>query len=199
MGYVIYYLTESHPELSSPCGNARAEWYGVGLEAPLAFFDGTIRAPQVTVPDSFYLVYRDMVDAARSRTTWLEMAIDSLATKIDSAFLQVRICITPTDSVVDTITTLRLVAAVYEDSVPYYSFLIGDTVYAPKALRQVIGDSFGIPFRLKFGQDFDTTLTTRVSGYNLNRVGVVVSVQNYVSKSVLQSAVKWRIKREEAE
>jgi hypothetical protein len=197
MAYVIYYTGESHPELSSLAGRARGEWYGVGLEAPLAFFDGTSRAPQITVPDSFYPVYRDMIDATRSQPTCLEIEVDSIATVIDPTVLQLRLRITPTDSVVDTMTSLRLVAIVYEDSLPYYSFLIGDTVYAPMVVRQVVGDSFGIPLHLKFGRDFDTTVVTGVRGYNINRVGVVVSVQDFISKSVLQSLVKWRIKKAE--
>ncbi|MEO0004473.1 MAG: hypothetical protein ABIK49_00525 [candidate division WOR-3 bacterium] len=198
MAFVIYYSGETHQQLASRAGKARSEWYGVGLEAPLAFFDGTLRSPQITVPDSFYPVYKDMIDAARSRKSWLEMVIDSTSTTIDSATLQIRISITPTDSVIDTVTSLRLVAIVYEDSVPYYSFLVGDTTYSPMTVRQVIGDSFGIPINLRFGQDFDTLLATSVSGYNPDRVGVVVSVQDFATKAVLQTAVKRRIKRGEA-
>lgn len=198
MAFVIYYSGETHPQLSSPAGNARNEWYGVGLEAPLAFFDGTLRSPQIIIPDSFYPVYQDMIDAARALKTCLEMAFDSAGTTIDSLTLRLGIIITPTDSVIDTLSSLRLVAIVYEDSVPYYSLLQGDTVYSPMTVRKVIGDSFGIPISLKFGQEFDTLLTTGVSNYDINQIGVVVSVQDFATKAVLQTVVKERIKREEA-
>ncbi|MGB9742222.1 MAG: hypothetical protein ACPL0F_03570 [bacterium] len=194
MVYVIYYDPETHPELGSLAGIARAEWYGTGMERPLAFFNGTFRSPQITLPDSFYPVYRDMIDAARARKTVLEMMIDHWA--IDSASLTIELKLTPTDSSIDTLTTLRLVAIVFEDSVPYYSFLIGDTFYSPMTVRQVIGDSFGLPFTCRFGQDWDTVLTTPVTGYNINRVGIVVSVQNLETREVIQTAIKWRIKTE---
>ncbi len=197
MAFVIYYSAETHPQLSSPAGNARNEWYGVGLEAPLAFFNGSLRSPQVTIPDSFYPVYRDMIDAARSRKTFLEMELDSIHTSIDSATLRLRVRIIPTDSVIDTMTSLRLVAIVYEDSVPYYSLLIGDTTYAPMTVRQVIGDSFGIPINLKFGEDFDTLLVTNVRDYQKTHVGVAVSVQDLSTKAVLQSVTKRRVEGEE--
>ncbi len=194
LAYVVYYLAEMHPELESRAGRARAEWYGVGLQAPLAFFDGTGRSPQIPVPDSFYPVYRDMIDGARAQKTFLEMSLDSAITGIDPTLLHLGIRITPTDSSVDTMTTLRLVAVVYEDSVPYYSMLQGDTVFSPRTVRQVIGDSFGIPVRLKFGQDFDTLLVAPVNGYNIEKVGVAVSVQNSVTRAVYQSLLKERLK-----
>ncbi|MCX7732926.1 MAG: hypothetical protein N2248_07190 [candidate division WOR-3 bacterium] len=195
MAFVIYYDSELLPQLSSPAGKARAEWYGAGGERPLAFFDGTSRSPQITLPDSFYPVYRDMIDAARTRKTMLEMRIDSAA--IDSSRLTVRLVITPTDSSADTITTLRLVAIVFEDSIPYYSILRADTFYSPMTVRTVIGDSFGIPLRLRFGQDYDTVLSTPVPDWNPNRTGIAVTVQNFGSRAVLQTAVKWRINQED--
>jgi hypothetical protein len=195
MAYVIYYDAETHPELASRAGIARAEWYGTGVERPLAFFNGTLRSPQITLPDSFYPVYRDMVDAARARKTVLEMVIDSCA--IDSTTLTLRLKFTPTDSSIDTMTALRLVAIVFEDSVPYYSFLIGDTFYAPMTARKVIGDSFGIPFACQFGQDRDTILTTTITDYNINRIGVAVAVQDLSTRAIIQSAIKWRIKQED--
>lgn len=198
MAFVIYYSGEAHPQLSSPAGKARNEWYGVGAEAPLAFFNGILRSPPIIIPDSFYPVYQNMIDAARARKTCLEMALDSTGTTVDSTTLRLRVRLTPTDSLIDTITSLRLVAIVFEDSISYYSSFVGDTTYAPMAVRQVIGDSFGIPIAFKFGRDFDTLLTTGVSGYNINRLGVAVSVQDFVTKEVWQSVVKWRIKREEA-
>ncbi|MEN9979198.1 MAG: hypothetical protein ABIK38_02505 [candidate division WOR-3 bacterium] len=195
MAFVIYYDSELLPQLSSPAGKARAEWYGAGGERPLAFFDGTIRSPQITLPDSFYPVYRDMIDAARTRKTMLEMRIDSAV--IDSSRLTVRLVITPTDSSADTITTLRLVAIAFEDSIPYYSVLRADTFYSPMTVRTVIGDSFGIPLRVRFGQDFDTVLSTPVPDWNPNRTGIAVTVQNLASRAVLQTAVKWRINQED--
>jgi|YNPBryantNP2012_1023418.scaffolds.fasta_scaffold00013_47 hypothetical protein len=195
MAYVIYYDPETHPELGSQAGIARARWYGTGMERPLAFFDGTMRSPQITIPDSFYPVYRDIIDAARARKTILELKIDSC--HIDSAFLNVRLTLSPTDSSIDTLTALRLVAIVFEDSIPYYSFLIGDTFYSPMTVRQIIGDSFGIPIRCRFGQNWDTVLACQVTGYNVNRTGVAVSVQNLATRAVIQSAIKWRILSEE--
>lgn len=195
LAYVVYYFSgiSPHSELESPEGKARANWYGIiesGL--PIAFFDGTGRAPQVMLPDSFYSIYKDMIDGARAQKSVLEMSLDPATTRIDSLWLRIGVHITPTDSVVNTMTALRLVAVVYEDSVPY---LPGDTVcYSPMTVRKVVGDSFGIPLQLKFGQDFDTLLTTPVANYATKRVGVAVFVQDRTNRAVLQSTVRRRIK-----
>ncbi|GEM_PF-736500 len=192
MAYVVYYTGVTHPELVSPGGNARAEWYGVGFYSPVAFFDGIARAPQVTVPDSFYSVYRDMIEGARAQKAMMEIRVDSC--RIDASRMRVWLHITPTDSSLDTMSSLRLLAVVFEDSVPYYSYLREDTVFSPLTARQVLGDSFGVPVRLKFGQVFDTLLTAEVAGYNINRTGIVVSVQSFATKVVYQSVVRWRIR-----
>ncbi len=192
MVYVIYY--EMHPELESPEGKARANWYGKGVESPLAFWDGTRRSPQVVIPDSFYPLYKSLTDAARAQKTILEIGIDSLTTTIDSAGLRIGVHITPTDSAVDTMKSLRLVAVVYEDSLPYYSLAQGDTVYSSTTVRQIVGGGFGIPLELKFGGDFDTILHTAASRYNITRVGAAVFVQDFETRAVLQSAGKRRIK-----
>lgn len=125
-------------------------------------------------------VYRDMVDATRARKTMLELPIHS--TGIDPSRLPLQLSLTPTDPSVDTITTLRLVAIIFEDSVPYYSFLMGTTFYSPMTVRAIIGDSMGIPFNCRLGMEFDTLLTTPVTGLNINRTGIAVSVQNLEPK-----------------
>ncbi len=194
MAYVVYYTGVTHPELVSPGGNARAEWYGVGFFTPLAFFDGTTRAPQVTMPDSFYSVYRDMIEGARVQKAMMEIMVDSC--QIDTNRMRVWIHITPTDSSLDTIGELRLVMVVFEDSVPFYSYLREDTVFSPATVRQVLGNGYGVPVRLRFGQEFDTLLTAEVVGYNINRTGIVVFVQSFATRAVYQSVVRWRIRRE---
>lgn len=190
---VVYYSAEMHPEMEGRGGRERARWYGVGMELPLAFFDGTRRAPQITIVDSFYPIYQSLVDASRAQKTVLEMELDSVQTRIESGYLHVGVHITPTDSVVDTMSTLRLVAVVFEDSVPYYSFLRGETTYARMVVREVIGDSLGVPLQLRFGQDFDTVLTAPVTGYSFGRVGVAVSVQEVANRAVLQSVIRRRV------
>lgn len=191
---VIYYLSESHPELECAPGRARGRWYGVEPTLlPLAFFDGTGRAPQVTVPDSFYPVYRDMIEGARSHPTFLEVAVESGAADTNGVALRVRI--EPTDSVVDTMRNLRLVAVVYEDSVGYYSMLRGDTVYVPRVVRAVVGDSAGLPLRLRFGAVCDTLVYLPGRGWRLDHLGCAVAVQDGVSRAVFQSAVvrRWEV------
>jgi len=190
---IVYYSAESHPEVESEAGRARANWYGVQPSLlPLAFFDGTNRAPQVTLPDSFYPVYRNMTDGARAQKTVLEMKLDS--TIVESQRVAIRVRIEPTDSTVDAMTGLRLVAVVYEDSVPYYSLLMGDTVYISRVVRTVVGDSFGVPLRLKFGTGYDTLLWVPYAGYNIDRIGVAVAVQDVATRAVLQSVIKQRVK-----
>ncbi len=190
---IVYYSAASHPELESEAGRARSNWYGAEPTLlPLAFFDGTNRAPQVTLPDSFYPVYRNMIDGARARKTFLEMKLDS--TVIDSQRVAIQVHIEPTDSTVNAMSGLRLVAVVYEDSVPYYSLLVGDTVYISRVVRNVVGDSFGIPVRLRFGVSYDTLLLAPVLGNNIGRVGVAVSVQDVTTRAVLQSAIKRRVR-----
>lgn len=153
---------------------------------PSAVFDGRL-GPQVEHPDSFYPVYRDMIDGARAVTAVVEMQLDTLRTCSDSQTVSIGIRAVPTDSVVDTMTGLRLVAILFEDSVPYE--MLGDTFYARMVVRSVLNDTFGIPLVLKFGREFDTTLTVPVQGWNVTRLGAAVFLQEYSSRQVLQSVV----------
>lgn len=190
---VVYYSALSHPELESNAGRARANWYGVEPTLlPLTFFDGTNRAPPVTQPDSFYPVYRNMTDGTRARKTFLEIKLDS--TRVDGEQVAIRVWIEPTDSTVERVSNLRLVALVYEDSVPYYSLLMGDTVFISRVVRTVVGDSFGVPVNLRFGVSYDTLLRAPVQGWNIDRIGVAVAVQDGATRTVFQSAIKRVVK-----
>lgn len=189
--HFVWYQSPGHPELSTADGDARATRYNVGGFWPTAFFDGFYRAPQVS--DSFYSHYHDMVEQARSQKTILEMSLDSAATRLDSTELSVGVHITPTDSAVDAMASLMLVAVVFEDSAPYYSVLRQDTAYARFCARRVIGDTWGIPLALHLGADFDTVLTTPFGDWNRSRLGAAVFVQDTSSLRVLQSVGKLRI------
>ncbi len=188
--HYVWYQSPGHPELSTAVGDARATRYGVGGFWPTAFFDGFYRSPQIS--DSFYEVYDNMIGQARSLTTVLEMSLDSATTRLDTAEVRIGVRITPTDSAVDTMSSLMLVAVVYEDSVPYFSML-GDTAYARFCARRVIGDTWGVPLMLRFGSDFDTVLTTPLGAWERSRLGIAVFVQDTSSLRVLQSAGKTRL------
>ncbi len=169
----------------------RAARYNVAGFWPTAFFDGFYRAPQIT--DSFYGVYDGMIGQARSLTTVMEMSLDSATTRLDSTELSIGVHITPTDSAVDKMKGLMLVAVVHEDSAPYYSMLQEDTAYARFCVRRVIGDTWGVPLTLSFGADFDTVLTTPLGAWERSRLGVAVFVQDTSSLRVMQSVGKLRL------
>jgi hypothetical protein len=177
--------------LSTAAGDVRAARYNVAGFWPTAFFDGFYRAPQIT--DSFYGVYDGMIGQARSLTTVIEMALDSTTTRLDSAELSIGVHITPTDSAVDQMNGLMLVAVIYEDSAPYYSMLQGDTAYARFCVRRVIGDTWGVPLELHFGDDYDTVLSTPLGAWNRSHLGAAVFVQDTSSLRVLQSVGKTRL------
>lgn len=189
--HFVWFQAPSHVELQAPEAEERSSRYDVGGFWPTAFFDGFYRAPQIQ--DSFYQVYDDMIVQARSQTTVLEMSLDSAKTGLDSIQISVGVHITPTDSVVNAMGSLMLVAVVYEDSVPYISLLSPDTVYARFCARHVIGGTWGIPVTLRFGADFDTVLTAPNSTWNRSRLGVAVFVQDTSSLRVLQSVGKSRL------
>jgi hypothetical protein len=189
---VIWYQAPNHPDLIAQAGEERSRRYNVAGLWPSAFFDGFYRAPQVS-DTLFYEPYRNMIQQARSLTTALEISFDSAATRLDSSQLRIGVHISPTDSVVDAMPSLMLVAVVCEDSVPYISTLSGDTVYARFCARRVIGDTWGIPLTLHFGADFDTVLTTPLGAWNRSRLGAAVFVQDTSSLRVLQSVGKLRI------
>lgn len=186
--HVIWYQSPNHPELLTPEGEERSKRYNVGGAWPAAFFDGFYRAPTVPSIDSFYGVYDGMVGQARSLTTVLEMSLDTAATRLDSTELSVGVHITPTDSAVNTMSSLMLVAVIYEDSVPYISLLGGDTAYVRFCARHVIGDTWGIPVTLRLGTDYDTVLTTPLDPvWNRSRLAAAIFVQDTSSLRVLQS------------
>ena len=188
--HFVWYQAPDHPELSTQAGDERGRRYNVGGFWPTAFFDAFYRAPQIS--DSFYEVYHNMVDQARSQSSILEMSLDSAATGLDSTQLRIGVHITPTDSAVDGMGSLMLVAVVYEDSAPYYSTLRQDTAYVRFCARRVIGDTWGIPLTLHFGADYDTVLSTPLGDWNRSRLGAAVFVQDTSSLRVMQSVGKLR-------
>ena len=188
--HFIWYQSPEHPELSTADGDARATRYNVGGLWPTAFFDGFYKAPQVS--DTFYATYDHMIQQARSRTTILEMSLDSATTRLDSTELSIGVHITPTDSAVDALSSLMLVAVVFEDSAPFYSALRQDTAYVPLCARRVIGDTWGIPLTLRLGADYDTVLSTPLGDWNRTRLGAAVFVQDTSNMRVLQSVGKLR-------
>ena len=193
--HFVWYQSPNHPELATAAGDERSKRYNVGGFWPAAFFDGFYRAPTVSVLDSFYGVYDNMVGQARALTTVLEMSLDSATTRLDSTKLSIGVHITSTDSTVNAMNSLMLVAVIYEDSTPYRSQVGGDTAYARYCARCVIGDTWGVPLRLHFGTDFDTVLNTSLGTWNRSRLGAAVFVQDTSSLRVLQSVGKLRFGR----
>jgi hypothetical protein len=188
--HFVWYQAPDHPELSTAAGDERSRRYNVAGFWPTAFFDGFYRAPQVS--DSFYEVYDNMIGQARSLTTVMEMALDSATTQLDSTELSIGVHITPTDSAVDTLSGLMLVAVIYEDSAPYYSVLRQDTDYVRFCARRVVGDTWGVPLTLRLGTEYDTVLTTPLGTWNRSHLGAAVFVQDTSSLRVLQSVGKLR-------
>jgi hypothetical protein len=141
----------------------------------------------------FYPTYNNMIGQARSLTTAMEMSIDSATTRVDSSEVRVGVHITPTDSAVNSMKDLMLVAVVFEDSAPYYSALRGETAYAPYCARCVIGDTWGVPISLRLGVDYDTVLATPLGEWKKSHLGIAVFVQDTSSLRVLQSAGKQRL------
>ncbi len=172
--------------ITTPEGEARALRYNVQSIWPSTYFDGFYKAPMVSVEDSFYTVYRDYVDFARSQPAILEIGCDTLTTRLGPTNLSIGLRITPTDSAVDGMRTLQLVAVVYEDSAPYPSFS-GDTAYARYCARTVIGGAWGVPVSFRFGQEFDTVLTTPLGNWTTARLGAAVFVQDTSNLRVMQS------------
>jgi hypothetical protein len=143
------------------------------------------------IADRYYAVYDSMVRQARSRTTVLELSLDSAATHLDSTELSIGIHITPTDTVVDHMAGLMLVAVIYEDSAPY-AYLGGATHYIRFCARGVIGGTWGIPLALRLGTDYDTMLTAPLGEWDRSHLGAAVFVQDTSSLRVIQSVVKRR-------
>lgn len=183
--HITWYQAYEPLEIATPEGDARSVRYNVAGTWPSAYFDGFDKAPQVS--DSFYYVYRDFVDLARSHATVLEMSLDPSTTVLDSTTMRVGVHITPTDSTIDAARGLMLVAVVFEDSAPYYSALRGDTAYARFCARKVLGGTWGVPVSFTFGTDFDTVLTTPIGSWRPEHLGVAVFVQDTATNRVLQS------------
>ncbi len=175
----------SHPELSTPAGDARSARYNVDSLWPAAFFDGPERAPLTGDGESFYPIYDSMVRNARSTTTVLELSLDSATTRLDATEVRIGIHIKPTDSAVDSIAGLMLVVVVYEDSVAYCSMSPADTHYIRFCARQVIGGTWGVPLKLRLGADYDTVITAPLDSWNRSHLGAAVFVQDTSNLCVL--------------
>ncbi|MFO7674978.1 MAG: hypothetical protein R6X12_01470 [bacterium] len=170
----------------------RAQWYGYGLGfEPVTYFDGGDAAFQETLYDAL----RSRVDAARSRKTMLEMALDTAATGIVGSELRVGVRITTLDTLVDDIDGLMLVAVVFQDSVTRVRFGSTDTSYVPIA-ADIIGGPWGVPVRLRYATELDTVLATPYRGWRQDRLGVAVFVQDTATRAVMQTVVTRKLARE---
>jgi len=188
---VAWCHSPNHPDLATPAGDKRTTRYNVDSLWPTAFFDGTDRAPQLADPDPMYKAYDSMVRQARSQTTVLELSMDSAATRLDSTELSIGVHITPTDSAVNSMADLALIAVIYEDSAPY-EYWGGATNYIRFCAREVIGGTWGIPLTLRLGADYDTVLTAPLGAWDRSHLGAAVFVQDTSSLRVLQAVGKRR-------
>ncbi len=150
----------------------------------------------MTDPDSFYSSYDAQITRCRADSTPIEMWLDSTGTVVAPPNVRVRVVVNPTDSVVNSMRNLALVAVVYEDSVPYEQ-LPGDTVHVRFVARAVVGDTWGIPLSLRLGQEFDTTLAVTLGQWRTGYLGVAAFVQDTANKEVLQAVVRRRIANSE--
>ena len=174
----------NHPDLATPAGDGRTTRYDVDSMWPAAFFDGPDRAPLSA--DRYYAIYDSMVRHARSLTTVLELSLDPVLTQLDSTELSIGVHITPTDSAVDSMADLALVAVIYEDSAPY-EYWGGATHYIRFCAREVIGGTWGIPLTLQLGTAYDTVLSAPLGAWDRSHVGAAVFVQDTSSLRVLQA------------
>jgi hypothetical protein len=188
--HFVWYESPNHAEIRSPAGTARSARYNVGGLWPAAFFDGFYRAGQVS--DTFYETYDHWIQQARALGSILVVSLDSSTTGLDSTQMRLGVHITPTDTAVNSMSTLMLVAVVYEDSAPYISSLSGDTAYARFCARCVIGDTWGVPLKLRFGKDYDTVLTTPLGNWDRSRLGAAVFVQDTSNLRVMWSVARQR-------
>jgi hypothetical protein len=155
---------------------------------PSAFFDGPDRAPMTDY--RFYEVYDSMVRQARSLTTVLELSLVPALTRLDSTEVSIGVHITPTDSAVDSMAGLTLLAVACEDSAPY---LWGsDTHYVRFCAREAIGGTWGVPLALQLGTDYDTVLTAPLGAWDRSHLGAAVFVQDTSSLRVIQSVGRTR-------
>jgi len=190
--YIAYFRNKG---LATPAGDARTGWY-VATPAPRAVFSGRL-VDQVTERDSFYSFFSGEAVRSRADSTPFEMWMDTLTTAIAPPALRIGVHINPTDSVVDEMRNLFLVAVVYEDSFGAPG-LHGDTIFAPIA-RAVVTDTWGVPLSLRFGSEFDTTLETTLGEWETSRLGVAAFVQDTSTKDILQATVIRRIRQQKVE
>ncbi|MFO7638697.1 MAG: hypothetical protein R6X14_05310 [bacterium] len=177
--------------MATPRSLARAQWYGYGLGfEPVTYFDGGDAAPQETL----YETFRNRIEAARSRKTMFEMALDTAVTGIEGGNVRVGVRIKTLDTLVNDMNSLMLVPVLFLDSVGHYS-LSGDTAYAPIAV-EVIGGPWGVPARLRYATDFDTVFAVPAGNWREDRLGVAVFIQDTTTKQVMQTVVTRKLARQ---
>lgn len=185
----VYYFADRAIEI--PAGAVRGRWYYGYQQWPWAVFGGR-SGEQVTNPDSFYTAYDAQIFRSRTDSTPIELRLDSAGTVVAPPVVKVNVRVNPTDSTVNDMRTLALVAVVYEDSVAFERFP-GDTVWVRMLARAVAADTWGIPLTLRFGQEFDTVLEVSLGPWRADRLGVAAFVQDTATKEVLQAVVRHRI------
>lgn len=191
MRYTWYATEFAPPELASPDYAPRKARYFDGSNWPTAFFDGVMGEPIAEV-DSFYPKYRAAIAGARADSALVTIVLDSVRALGDTA-LGVAVRVAATDTTLAGRRGLMLAALVFEDSAPYFSRLIEETLHVRYCVRGIAGGPWGVPVQPQFGDDLDTMLVVRLGSWNRQRLGVAVFVQDTATLSVLQSAGLRRI------
>lgn len=173
LAVLIYHMRILGDTLSPEDVQARAEWYGVGEKAPIAFFDGVERLTGAESEEAAYKNYKDIVVTRRMISSPIEMTIDAWFTTTD---IQIDLEILPISPLFGN---LKLWLVLFEDSVPFENSLYDFVV------RWIEG----VDFSLSGADTLQTTFKLQ-NQWGSGALGAVAFVQNDNTKEVLQARVK---------
>lgn len=152
----------------------RETFYNTGLSVPYVIFDGTAVVWEAS-PNNYDSVYTVYIEAARSKTPYYNLYVDSALVGASTGRLNLKIV--ATDAIPDD--EIAVYINVLEDSLP-------DLTSPLFVFYSVCRQQFSFPLEIVYPDTFDTTITFSHSSQS-DKMKTVVFIQDIDTKEVMQS------------
>lgn len=186
LAVIAYHRRALGDTLSPPYVVVRESLYSIQT-SPIVVFDG-LHKIQTEKPEDDYPVYKNCIISERSRKTNLRLRLEST---LEGNLASLKIHIIAIDSIKPS--DYRLFIVITEDSVYFKQTGAPDSIFY-FVMRKMIPDEQGIEINLVYP---DSIIEERdfliQSNWNINKVGIVVFIQDMETKEVMQAITKRRI------
>ncbi len=157
--------------------------------SPIVVFDG-LHKVQTEKPEDNYPTYKNYIITEQGKTTALKLSIES---RINTYSVHLKVTIIPIDSIESN--NFRLFLILTEDSVYFKQIGAPDSIFY-FVMRKMIPDEQGIQINPVYPDSIIKEIDFNLqSNWKVNKLGIVVFVQDMETKEVIQAITKRKIIR----